>query len=101
MSNTEINISNVKVIIPAGRSSNCICRRVGTLCILYSISYKELAAKATKLIFLHTARMCGGSWYLIDVCHFIGGSSEEVVVIRTDTGLDEEGTTFMALITMN
>lgn len=45
--------------------------------------------------------MCGESWYLVDVCHFIGGSSEEVVVIRTDTGLDEEGTTFMALITVN
>lgn len=67
----------------------------------YSISYKELAAKAAKFIFLNTARMCGESWYLVDVCHFIGGSGEEVVVIRTDTGLDEEGTTFMALITVN
>ena len=98
MSNTEIYISNVNVIIPAGRSSicNCICWRVCTLCITI-----ELAAKATKFIFLHTVRMCGGSWYLVDVCHFIGGSGEKVVVIRTDTGLDEERTTFMALITMN
>lgn len=38
---------------------------------------------------------------LVDVSHFIGGPSEEILIIWTDTRLDEKGTTFMALVTVH
>lgn len=38
---------------------------------------------------------------LVDVSHFIGGPSEEILIIWTDTRLDEKGTTFMAFVTVH
>lgn len=38
--------------------------------------------------------------HLVDVSHFIRGPSEEILIIWTDTRLDEKGTTLMALVSV-